>query len=36
MQIQCTLQEGELWLIVAGENLRIAPQVLMQGRSTAH
>jgi uncharacterized protein YaeQ len=36
MQIQCTLQEGELWLIVAGENLRIAPQVLMQGRSAAH
>jgi uncharacterized protein YaeQ len=36
MQIQCTLQEGELWLIVAGESLRIAPQVLMQGRSIAH
>ena len=35
MQIQCTLQEGELWLTVAGENLRIAPQVLMRG-STAH
>jgi uncharacterized protein YaeQ len=36
MQIQCTLQEGELWLIVAGESLRIAPQVLLQGRSIAH
>jgi uncharacterized protein YaeQ len=27
MQIQCTVQEGELWLIVDGENLRIAPEI---------
>jgi len=26
MQIQCTLQEGELWIIVAGESIRIAPE----------
>ena len=25
MQLQCTLQDGELWLIVDGENTRIAP-----------
>jgi uncharacterized protein YaeQ len=29
MQLQCTLQEGELWLIVDGENTRIAPQIRM-------
>jgi uncharacterized protein YaeQ len=27
MQMQCTLQEAELWLIVAGESTRIAPEV---------
>lgn len=27
MQIQCTLQEGELWIIVAGESLRVAPEI---------
>jgi uncharacterized protein YaeQ len=27
MQLQCTLQDGELWLIVDGANTRIAPQV---------
>lgn len=26
MQLQCTLQDGELWLIVDGENTRIAPE----------
>jgi uncharacterized protein YaeQ len=29
MQVQCTLQEGELWLIVDGENTRIAPEIRM-------
>ena len=28
MQIQCTVQEGELWMIIDGENLRVAPLVL--------
>lgn len=28
IQIQCTLQEGELWLIIDGEDLRITPTVL--------
>lgn len=27
MQLQCTLQESELWLIVDGENTRIAPEI---------
>lgn len=27
MQLQCTLQEGELWLIVDGASLRITPEV---------
>ena len=27
MQLQCTLQEAELWLIVGGENTRIAPEI---------
>ena len=27
MQVQCTLQDGELWLIVDGENTRIAPEI---------
>ena len=26
MQLQCTLQDGELWLIVEGENTRIVPE----------
>ena len=26
MQLQCTLQDGELWLIADGENTRIAPE----------
>ena len=26
MQLQCTLQDGELWLIVDGENTRIVPE----------
>ena len=26
MQLQCTLQDGEAWLIVDGENTRIAPE----------
>ncbi|MDP1645264.1 MAG: YaeQ family protein [Sulfuritalea sp.] len=29
MQLQCTLQEGELWLIVDGENTRIVPEIRM-------
>lgn len=29
MQVQCTLQEGELWLIVDGENTRIIPEIRM-------
>jgi uncharacterized protein YaeQ len=29
MQLQCTLQDGELWLIVDGENTRIVPEVRM-------
>ncbi len=29
MQLQCTLQEGELWLILDGESLRIAPDILL-------
>lgn len=29
MQLQCTLQDGELWLIVDGENTRIAPETRM-------
>ena len=28
MQIQCTVQEGELWMIIDGENLRVASLVL--------
>jgi uncharacterized protein YaeQ len=37
MQLQCTLQEAELWLIVDGESTRIAPDVrlappIRQGR----
>lgn len=27
MQIQCTVQEGELWLIADGENLQISPVI---------
>lgn len=27
MQLQCTLQDGELWLIVDGENTRITPAI---------
>ncbi len=27
MQLQCTLQDGELWFIVDGENVRIAPEI---------
>ena len=27
VQLQCTLQEAELWLIVEGESLRIAPEI---------
>jgi uncharacterized protein YaeQ len=27
MQLQCTLQDGELWLIVDGENTRIVPEI---------
>jgi uncharacterized protein YaeQ len=26
MQLQCTLQEAELWLIVDGENTQIVPE----------
>jgi len=29
MQLQCTLQDGELWLIVDAENTRIAPETRM-------
>ncbi len=29
MQLQCTLQDGEAWLIVDGENTRIAPETLL-------
>lgn len=29
MQLQCTLQEAELWLIVDGENTRIVPEIRM-------
>ena len=29
MQLQCTLQDGEAWLIVDGENTRIAPETRM-------
>ncbi len=29
MALQCTLQDGELWLIVDGENTRIVPEVRM-------
>lgn len=32
MQLQCTVQEGELWLIVAGESLRITPEVRQKPR----
>ena len=28
-QLQCTLQEAELWLIVEGENTRIVPEIRM-------
>ena len=28
MLIQCTVQEGELWMIIDGESLRVAPTVL--------
>ncbi len=27
MQLQCTLQEGELWFIVDGENTRVVPEI---------
>ena len=27
MQLQCTLQDAEVWLIVDGENTRIAPEI---------
>ncbi len=27
MQIQCTLQEGELWLVIDGESLRVLPEI---------
>jgi uncharacterized protein YaeQ len=27
MQLQCTLQDGELWLIVDGENTRLVPEI---------
>ena len=29
MQFQCTVQEGELWMIVDGESLRVAPTELL-------
>ncbi|MCM2307973.1 MAG: YaeQ family protein [Sulfuritalea sp.] len=29
MQLQCTLQEAELWLIVDGESTRIVPEIRM-------
>jgi uncharacterized protein YaeQ len=29
MQLQCTLQDGEAWLIVDGENTRIVPETRM-------
>jgi uncharacterized protein YaeQ len=29
LQLQCTLQEGEFWLIAAGESLHIAPETRM-------
>lgn len=32
MQLQCTLQEGELWLIAAGESLRITPEIRQMPR----
>jgi uncharacterized protein YaeQ len=27
MQLQCTLQEGEFWFIVDGENTRVVPEI---------
>lgn len=33
MQVHCTVQEGEAWLTIDGEGLRIAPQVLKPGES---
>jgi hypothetical protein len=32
MQLQCTLQEGELWLIMGDHNLRITPLTLTSAR----
>ena len=32
MQLQCTLQEGELWLIMGENNLRITPLTLTSAR----
>lgn len=32
MQLQCTLQEGELWLIMGEQNLRITPLTLTSAR----
>ncbi len=34
MQLQCTLQEGELWLIMGENNLRLAPVTLTQAINT--
>ena len=33
VQLQCTLQEAELWLIVEGESLRIAPEIRLAPRT---
>lgn len=29
MHLQCTLQDAEIWLVVDGENIRIAPEIRM-------
>lgn len=33
MQIQCTVQEGELWLIANGKSLQISPLIRSRGRT---
>ena len=33
MQLQCTLQDTEIWLIVGGENTRIAPEIRLTPQS---
>jgi uncharacterized protein YaeQ len=36
MQIQCTCQDGELWLTLDGESLHVVPEIRHAGSATCH